>query len=54
MQKFQCLANSVKNGSKRVKTGSKMLLRHHSIYVKSPGAISLILMFPALLICNAL
>ena len=37
-----------------VKTGSKMLLRHHSIYVKSPGAISLILMFPALLMCNAL
>ena len=47
----------VKFGKKRlwpVKTGSKMLLRHHSIYVKSPGAISLILMFPALLICNAL
>ena len=53
MQKFQCLANSVKNGSNWL-NGSKMLLRHHSIYVKSSGAISLILMFPALLICNAL
>ena len=38
----------------KIKIGSKILLRHHSIYVKSPGAISLILMFPALLMCNAL
>ena len=37
-----------------VKIDSKMLLRHHSICVKSPGAISSILMFPALLMCNAL
>ena len=46
-----------KFGKKRfwpVKISSKMLLRHHRIYVKSPGAISSILMFPALLMCNAL
>ena len=54
MQKFQCLANSVKNDSNRLKLVFKMLLRYHSIYVKSSGAISLILMFAALLMCNAL
>ena len=47
------LANSVKNGSNQL-NHFKMLLKHHSIYVKSPGAISAILMFPALLMCNAL